>query len=292
MNDRIYATIGFSLGKIEAAHQQYRDSMKDYERAVAIGPGTRLPLEGLSSIQGTLGALALYRGNAGEASKLFEQSLTISSQLASAEPENTWYQYSMASCHHKLGMVETWTGHDEAAIERYERSLETLVHLADTEPENQRYAKEMCRLLENLGWSLFKSGSSESAAAVFRRALSLREEMNNGHGDDPGLLNGLAWSYLTIPFDSLRDTTRAEALSKAATEMEPSNPFFAATRGLALLRSERYVEAAIELEKSKAFLSEAGGFEHSLFLSIVYEQLDRSAEAKAALAAARVSPIT
>jgi serine/threonine protein kinase/WD40 repeat protein len=55
--------------------------------------------------------------------------------------------------------------------------------------------------------------------------------------------NNLAWAYLTAP-ESLRDTAQALALAQKAARLEPGNPSYRNTLGLAYYRAGRYREAA------------------------------------------------
>lgn len=68
--------------------------------------------------------------------------------------------------------------------------------------------------------------------------------------DDPAALNSLAWWQLCVKDESLRNAAEAESSARRAAEIEPTQPYYQNTLGVALYYLGRLDEAVIEFERS------------------------------------------
>jgi eukaryotic-like serine/threonine-protein kinase len=97
--------------------------------------------------------------------------------------------------------------------------------------------------------------------------------------DDPEACNQLAWTYLTVPA-ALRDVPAALPLAKKAVQLQPKNPTYRNTLGVAYYRTGRYREAAeilhINLQDSEDRLLAWDLY----FLAMSHQQLGETAQAR------------
>jgi serine/threonine protein kinase/WD40 repeat protein len=87
--------------------------------------------------------------------------------------------------------------------------------------------------------------SASVGRALEQKARAVIEEYRRdvaAHPEDALLSNNLAWAYLTTP-ESLRDPARALALAEKVARLEPGNPIYRNTLGVAYYRAGRYRDA-------------------------------------------------
>ena len=92
------------------------------------------------------------------------------------------------------------------------------------------------------------------------------------------ILNNQAWQLVTGPKDQ-RDPARALPLARKAVELEPANPLYHNTLGVALYRNGQFAAAVLELERSlKDGQGEADAFD-LFFLAMCHHRLGDAAKA-------------
>jgi tetratricopeptide (TPR) repeat protein len=127
------------------------------------------------------------------------------------------------------------------------------------------------------GNAAYDRGMWEATAACYSEALARRPNFATA-------ANALAWSMLTRP--NRGDPRQALLLVRKAVSLQPQEPLFRNTLGVALYRTGEVTGAAAELERNLAKSGDSAGYDW-VFLAMCRQRLGQPAEARAALAEAR-----
>jgi superkiller protein 3 len=124
-----------------------------------------------------------------------------------------------------------------------------------------------------LGKALSHSKDLPGATEAYKKAIAIDPQCAAAH-------NGLAWVLATCSEVRFRDPTRAVALARNAVKLEPKNPEYANTLGVAHYRAGDWKAAIDALEKAVE-VRKAGHSEDWFFLAMAHWRLGNKDEARA-----------
>ena len=265
-NSLVHNNLGYAL----VAQGKLREAIQHYEQALHIRPG-------YPEAHNNLGVALADEGKLAEAVQHYERALQFKpdyaeayNNLGSAVADQGKLDEAVHDCeralqlkpdypeaHNNLGIVLARQGHVSEAIQHYERALQlkpdyaeafdnlgmTLATQGKLPEAIQQYERalqlrpvfpEACN---NLGLALAREGKLAEAIQEYERALQLRP-------DYVEVLNNLAFVLATSPDASLRNATKAIALSQQANQLTGGkNPVVLGTLAAAYAGAGRYTEA-------------------------------------------------
>ena len=139
---------------------------------------------------------------------------------------------------------------------------ETYEKLLSGEPGSSTGDSNRATLYDRLGNALGEAGRFREAREAFRRGLKLA-------GDDPSLLNNLAWSLALQPGAPPRESAEAIELAKHAIEGKPNEGAFWNTLGLAYLRAGQWPLATDAVKKSIEMRPHGGDASDRIMMAMI-----------------------
>jgi serine/threonine protein kinase/tetratricopeptide (TPR) repeat protein len=123
-------------------------------------------------------------GDRQDALTAYRETLAIYRKLADANPADTFFQQSLASCHVNIGILLLETGKPAEALAAYESALAINRRLADGNPTVADVQQSLASTYGNIGHLLSRTGNlpqalqaTESALAIYRKLVDARPDV-------------------------------------------------------------------------------------------------------------------
>ena len=150
-----------------------------------------------------------------------------------------------------------------AALEQSKSLIETLVNA--TGPQ-QPYLVHLAMFCHRLGQ--LHSDSDEAKATQYFDEATAYWDQAESLGDSPDVLHEFAWTLLEQPSASRQDFQRAQDLVQRAIAIQPKNPNFHCTLGVALYRLGDPQQAIAEIELSTRLRDDIATAREAYWLAI------------------------
>ncbi|MFF3863640.1 tetratricopeptide repeat protein [Streptomyces sp. NPDC002209] len=183
-----------------------------------------------------LGDLARASGQAGEAERLYRQSLTIRERLAEAEPGNAKFARDLSVSYDRLGDLAEASGQADEAKDLHRQSLTIAERLAEAEPGNAKFARDLSVSYIKMGDLAVSSGQAGEAEDLYRQSLTIAERLAEAEPGNAEFARGLSISYDRLGDLAVSSGQAGEAedlyrqsltIAERLAEAEPGNAEFA-----------------------------------------------------------------
>ncbi len=151
------------------------------------------------------------------------QAFKIVSALAKYAPTDADMQSMLAVSYERLGDVQDYSGDLAGAIEYYRKYLQTCEALYTADPMNRRWESWVYWASGKLAAALARAGKSEEVTRLRLQMLRIRKARADAREATAVELNDYAWDLLTIEPSRLRDPASALLYAKRAVELSQGN---------------------------------------------------------------------
>jgi tetratricopeptide (TPR) repeat protein len=192
---RNYSTLGDTDMQLQRATEAHR-LLSDLATKNPDNPVYR---DQLSTALVDVGDALVERGKLVEALDAYHSALAIAKQLSSADPENVWWQDTLAISYDRIGVaLTTQRGYDVESLAAYHNSLAIREALAKSDPSNVEWQHGLSVSYNEIGHALSAEGKYDEALNSFRNALTIREMLVQADTKNTRLLRDLGVSYSDI----------------------------------------------------------------------------------------------
>jgi tetratricopeptide (TPR) repeat protein len=209
-----------------------------------------------------LGISTMAARGVGAAQPAFRQATAIDEGLARDFPDDPAPLGQLTD--HRL-QIAAWMEASEMRTEADQERrqlLEFYEELAAGTSSSPGRARIMAASYYRLAVALGAQGRPREQQVALRRGLAIGPE-------NPGLLNGLAWSLALRPEAPPGEAAESIELAKRAVAANPKERAFWNTLGLARLRAGHWALATESLEKSMELQSQGGDASDRLLMALV-----------------------
>jgi tetratricopeptide (TPR) repeat protein/tRNA A-37 threonylcarbamoyl transferase component Bud32 len=205
-----------------------------------------------------LGRSLLALGQAAEARKWLEESLTYRQAWSDAAPQNVAARSYITESHMWLGIAAAHLGDEKAAREHFAEALRLTKNLVEKYPKEFSFKGDLAEIQGAWGDALLRLGKGDDAEAAYQDSLKNVRLVIDHKPDDLAPQQALALALARLGVSSAGRSKPAEAekhfaealkLETALLNVEPANVSRQAARVLALARAGKTAEAAAEASK-------------------------------------------
>lgn len=255
----------FQLGRAQAAAGDMSGAGESFDKAIALDPQHKQPLVWIGK-----GELALRDKN-------YPDALKLSKEMQEHFPNNAMSYEIEAAAHRGMGNVHAAIDAVEKAVrvEGNSKRINLFAHILASSGKTPKAVTMLGEWLDknpNDGVSWTTMGMMQQQIGRVDEAITAYEKAIKLGGDNPVVLNNMAWLYLD------RDDKRATELAKQAYEIAPERAEIVDTYGWVLFKQGKHKDALNVLQQALVLAPHNG--EIGLHVAEALHTLGRNDEAK------------
>jgi eukaryotic-like serine/threonine-protein kinase len=244
------------------AENDFRQSITLYHELLTASPQDPDLRCSLSDAQMNLGMHLMFSQGINAALPTFERTKSIDLGLVSEFPGEPTVLDRLTEHSIQIALWKVSAAMRTQAEQDLRQLIATYENVSSGEVGSSGPAPSRAALYDRLGRALEAAGRFREAREAFRRGLKLA-------GDDPSLLNNLAWSLALQPDAPPRESAEAIELAKHALKVNPKEGAFWNTLGLAYLRAGQWPLATDAVNKSITMRPHGGDAADRFMLAMI-----------------------
>jgi eukaryotic-like serine/threonine-protein kinase len=244
------------------AEGDLRQSLALYEELRVLSPRDPEVRRTISEVHMLLGMYSMFTRGFGATEPTFGQVKAIDQELTAEFPDDPANLERLTDHWVQIAVWFENAGRASQSAKERRQLFEYFEKLAADASASPGRAQSMAASYLRLGRSLDAVGQFQDGQEALRRGLKLS-------GDDPVLLNDLAWSLALKPAAPPGEPAEAIDLAKRAVALKPNEGAFWNTLGLVYLRAGQWSPAEDALKKSMAMQSGGGDPSDPLLMAMI-----------------------
>jgi tetratricopeptide (TPR) repeat protein/tRNA A-37 threonylcarbamoyl transferase component Bud32 len=194
-------------------------------------------------------------------------------RLAAEHPEVPAIQHDRAGVYYLLSLACRAAGDQEGAFRAIEKAITISTKLAEVSPENREYRREMSQFESVEGDIDFSIGRVEAGLARQEHAAKTDPENPRPH-------HCIALALLTSRDPKVRDPKRAVRFAQEALAIEPRNPEYWYTLGVARYLAGQFPDALESFNRAMLLQKDGGDARVWYFAAMTHWQLGHKLDAR------------